>query len=43
VPPAPGMVPIAISGCPNLAFSPARIMSHIIANSQPPPSFWYNK
>ena len=40
VPPAPGIVPIVISGCPNLAFSPAMIMSHIMANSQPPPS-WY--
>ena len=36
-PPAPGIVPIVISGCPNFAFSPAIIISHIIANSQPPP------
>lgn len=36
--PAPGMVPKAISGCPNLALSPHIIMSHIIASSQPPPS-----
>ena len=38
VPPAPGMVPILISGCPNLAFSLATMMSHIIAISQPPPA-----
>ena len=31
VPPAPGMVPMVISGWPNLALSPARMMSHIIA------------
>lgn len=33
------MVPSKISGCPNCAFSPAKIMSHIMANSQPPPSY----
>eukprot|EP01139_Manchomonas_bermudensis_P014395 Amastigsp_a508445_28.p2 type:complete len:117 gc:universal Amastigsp_a508445_28:672-322(-) len=38
VPPAPGMVPSLISGWPNWAFAPARMMSHIIASSQPPPS-----
>ena len=37
VPPAPGMVPMVISGWPNLAVSAAMIMSHIMAISQPPP------
>lgn len=37
VPPAPGRVPIFTSGWPNLAFSAAKTMSHIMANSQPPP------
>jgi len=37
VPPHPGMVPNLISGYPNLAFSPAIIISHAIANSHPPP------
>jgi hypothetical protein len=31
------MVPKLISGYPNLAFSPAIRISHIIASSQPPP------
>ena len=34
----PGIVPIVISGWPNLAFSPAYIISHIMATSQPPPT-----
>ena len=38
VPPLPGMMPSVISGWPNTAVSAARIMSHAIANSQPPPS-----
>ena len=38
VPPAPGMTPSLISGWPNLAVSAARMMSHIMASSQPPPS-----
>src|SRR3954463_16101938 len=38
VPPAPGIVPRLISGCPKRAFSAAMTMSHIIATSQPPPS-----
>jgi len=38
VPPIPGIVPRLISGYPNLAFSPAIRISHIIANSHPPPS-----
>ena len=38
VPPAPGMTPSLISGWPNLALSAARMKSHIIASSQPPPS-----
>lgn len=38
VPPKPGIVPILISGCPNCAFSPAIIISHNMANSQPPPN-----
>eukprot|EP00975_Prorocentrum_lima_P011561 2456508-Prorocentrum_lima.AAC.1 len=38
VPPPPGMTPRVISGCPNCADSPAMIMSHIMASSQPPPS-----
>ena len=37
VPPAPGMVPRLISGWPNLALSAARMRSHIMASSQPPP------
>ena len=37
VPPAPGITPIRISGWPNCASSPAMIMSHAIASSQPPP------
>jgi len=36
---APGMVPIEISGWPNEALSPAYTISHIIASSQPPPSY----
>ena len=38
VPPAPGMTPSLISGCPNLAVSAAMMKSHIMATSQPPPS-----
>src|SRR5215472_13904080 len=38
VPPAPGMMPRLISGCPKRAVSPATIRSHISASSQPPPS-----
>ena len=38
MPPEPGMVPMMISGWPNSAFSPAKMMSHIMASSQPPPS-----
>lgn len=34
---SPGIRPRLISGWPKTAFSPAKIMSHIIANSQPPP------
>jgi hypothetical protein len=30
-------MPSLISGWPNLAFSAARMISHIIASSQPPP------
>jgi hypothetical protein len=32
------MIPSLISGCPNFAVSDAIIMSHIMANSHPPPS-----
>jgi len=38
VPPAPGMIPILISGCPKTASLPAMSMSQAIASSQPPPS-----
>ncbi len=38
VPPAPGMMPSLISGCPNFAVSAAMMKSHIMASSQPPPS-----
>ena len=38
VPPAPGMTPSLISGWPNFAVSAARMKSHIIAISHPPPS-----
>ena len=38
VPPAPGITPRLISGWPNFAVSAARMKSHIIASSQPPPS-----
>ena len=38
LPPAPGMTPRLISGWPNFAVSAARIRSHIMASSQPPPS-----
>mmetsp|Transcript_30111 Transcript_30111/g.61421 ORF Transcript_30111/g.61421 Transcript_30111/m.61421 type:complete len:251 (-) Transcript_30111:175-927(-) len=38
VPPAPGITPRLISGCPNFAPSPASTTSHIMANSHPPPS-----
>lgn len=34
----PGMTPRVISGCPNLAVSPAMITSVIIISSHPPPS-----
>ena len=37
VPPIPAITPRLISGCPNLAESEANIISHIIANSHPPP------
>ena len=37
VPPAPGMIPTRISGCPNLVLPPATIMSQARASSQPPP------
>ena len=37
VPPAPGIMPSRISGCPNLAFSEAMIISQCIASSHPPP------
>ena len=37
VPPAPGITPSLISGYPNLAFSDAIMISHIIASSRPPP------
>jgi hypothetical protein len=33
----PGITPSAISGWPNFAVSDAMMMSHIIANSHPPP------
>ena len=33
----PGMVPMVTSGWPNLAVSPATMMSHIMASSHPPP------
>ena len=36
-PPMPGSTPRLISGCPNLALSPAMMKSHIMASSQPPP------
>ena len=32
------ITPVLISGCPNCADSAAKIMSHIIATSHPPPS-----
>ncbi len=37
VPPPPGMIPSLISGRATLAVSAARMKSHIIASSQPPP------
>jgi hypothetical protein len=37
VPPAPGITPSLISGCPNFAVSEAMIMSQVIASSHPPP------
>ena len=37
VPPAPGIIPMLISGCPNFAVSEAMIMSQFIASSHPPP------
>ena len=37
-PPMPGMTPSVISGCPNLALSPAMMKSQSMASSQPPPS-----
>ena len=38
VPPAPGMTPRRISGCPSLAFSPTTRKSQARASSQPPPN-----
>ena len=38
VPPIPGITPRVISGWPKRAVSAARMMSHIIASSHPPPS-----
>ena len=38
VPPAPGITPMLISGCPNCAVSLAMITSQSIMSSQPPPS-----
>ena len=38
LPPMPGITPSLISGWPNLAVSAARMKSHIMASSQPPPS-----
>src|SRR5260221_9091330 len=38
VPPPPGVMPILTSGWPKRADSPAMMMSHVIASSQPPPS-----
>ena len=38
MPPMPGMTPRLISGWPNLAVSAARMKSHIMATSHPPPS-----
>ena len=37
VPPKPAITPKFISGCPNFALSAAKIKSHLIANSHPPP------
>ena len=37
VPPAPGMTPTPVSGCPNFALSDATIRSQAMASSQPPP------
>ena len=43
VPPMPGMVPRLTSGWPNCALGPARMISHSIASSQPPPNaYLYN-
>src|SRR4026208_809880 len=38
LPPMPGITPSLISGWPNFAVSAARIKSHIMASSQPPPN-----
>ena len=38
VPPAPGMIPSRISGCPNLVLSPPTRKSAHSASSSPPPS-----
>ena len=38
VPEKPGVMPKPTSGWPNLAFSEARMISQLIASSQPPPS-----
>ena len=38
VPPLPGMVPMVISGWPKRALSAARMKSHIMAISHPPPN-----
>ena len=37
VPEKPGVMPRPTSGWPNLAFSEARMMSQLMASSQPPP------
>lgn len=39
MPPPPGMTPMLTSGWPKTAVGDARMMSHISASSQPPPSF----
>mmetsp|Transcript_15583 Transcript_15583/g.35109 ORF Transcript_15583/g.35109 Transcript_15583/m.35109 type:complete len:230 (-) Transcript_15583:37-726(-) len=38
VPPAPGMMPRAVSGRPRMALAPATRISHARASSNPPPS-----
>lgn len=39
VPPPPGITPRLISGWPKVAVGEARMMSHMRASSQPPPSW----